>query len=47
MVNSDFKMIDRFVHIDNKYLYDKAYGVDDKMRVDCLDCDIDVVEIFE
>ena len=47
LVNSDFKMIDRFVLVDNKYLYDRAYGVDDKMRVDCLDCDIDVVEIFE
>jgi len=47
LVNSDFKTIDRFILVDNKYMYDRAYGVDDKIRVECLDCEIDLVEVFD
>jgi len=27
-------------------MYDRAYGIDDKMRVECLDCEIDLNEVF-
>ncbi|SHO80409.1 protein of unknown function DUF820 [hydrothermal vent metagenome] len=47
LVNIEFKTIDRFKLKNKKYIYDRAYGVDDKMRVDCLDCKIDLSEVFE
>jgi len=47
LVNSDFKLIEKFMLMDGKYLYIGAYGVDDKIRLDCLEEDISLKEIFD
>jgi len=47
LVNVEFKIIDKFVLVDGKYFYDKAYGKDEEMDIVCLDSVIVVSEIFE
>ena len=47
LVNIEFKIIDKFILNDGKYLYDKAYGAEDTMPILCLDSEIDVGEVFE
>ncbi len=47
LVNVEFKVIDKFVLVDGKYFYDKAYGKDEEMEIVCLDSVIVVSEIFE
>jgi len=39
--------IDKFILEESKYVYDKAYGLDDGMRVECFDEEIVLSEIFE
>ncbi len=47
LVNPDYKVIDKFILEESKFVYDKAYGVEDMMRVECFDEEIAVSEIFE
>jgi hypothetical protein len=47
LVNPDYKVIDKFILEESKFVYDKAYGVEDMMRVECFDEEIEVSEIFE
>jgi Uma2 family endonuclease len=47
LVNVEFKVIDKFVWLDGKYNYDRAYGEDEEMDIVCLDSVIVVSEIFE
>ncbi len=47
LVNPDYQVIDRFILENAKYLYDKAYGIEDMMRVECMDEEMAVSEIFE
>jgi len=47
LVNPDYKVIDKFILEGDKYFYDKAYGVEDMMRVECFEVEIKVSEIFE
>ncbi len=41
------KTVDKFILENKKYLYDRCYGVDDKMSIECLQEIIEVNEIFE
>jgi len=47
LVNSDYKLIEKFMLIDGKYQYIGVFGESDEFRVDCLDIDISLEEIFE
>ena len=47
LINSDFKLVEKFMLIDGKYSYIGAYGEDDKLRLDCLDEELTVKEIFD
>ena len=39
--------VDKFILIDKKYIYDRCYGLDDKMNMECLEENINVREFFE
>lgn len=39
--------IDKFILIDSKYVYDKCYGEDDKIFMECLNQDISIKELLE
>ncbi len=45
------KTIDKFILKDNKYFYDKCYGIDEKnsdiMPIECLDAEVDIKVFFE
>ena len=47
LVNSEYKLIEKFMLIDKKYQYIGAFGENDNIRVDCLDIEISLKEIFE
>ena len=47
LVNSDFKLIEKFMLVDGKYHYIGAYGEDDKMQLNCFDEELTIQEIFE
>jgi len=47
LVNPEFKIIDKFILEDQKYVYDRAYGTEESMKIHCLDQEIDVAEVFE
>ncbi len=39
--------VDKFILKDKKYLYDRCYGLEDEMSIECLDLNINVNEFFE
>jgi Uma2 family endonuclease len=41
------KYVDRYFLKDSQMVYDKCYGIEDKMFVDCLDEEIEVEHFFE
>jgi len=47
LVNPEFKIIEKFILEDQKYFYDKAYGIKDSMEILCLNQEIKVAEVFE
>jgi len=47
LVNIEFKLIEKFMLIDGKYQYIGAFGEQDKIKIDCLDTEISLKEIFE
>ncbi|NOZ89725.1 MAG: Uma2 family endonuclease [Epsilonproteobacteria bacterium] len=47
LVNSDYKLIEKFMIIEDKYQYIGVFGEKDNLRIDCLNCDISLEEIFE
>ena len=47
LINSDFKLVEKFMLIDRKYSYIGVYGEDDNLQLDCLDEDLTVKEIFD
>ena len=46
LVNIEFQTIDKFILLDEKYIYDRVYGVEDMMPIVCIDSDIEVSEVF-
>jgi Uma2 family endonuclease len=47
LVNVEFKLIEKFILQEGKYIYDKAYGVEEAIEITCLDEEMLVSEIFE
>jgi len=47
LVDPEAKTVDKFLLKENKYHYIGCYGVDDKMKVECFDLEVDVKEMFE
>ena len=47
LINSDFKLVEKFMLIDGKYQHIGVYGEDDKVQLDCLDEELTVKEIFD
>ena len=47
LVNPEFKIIEKFILEDEKYFYDKAYGIEESIGILCLDQEIQVAEVFE
>jgi len=47
LVNIEYKIIDKFILQEGKYLYDKAYGVEDKLPILCMESEIELSEVFE
>ena len=41
------RYVDKFILQDGKLIYDRCYGADEKMRVDCFDEEIDIESFFE
>jgi len=39
--------VDKFILQDSKYIYDRCYGMDDKMSIECLNVDVKVRDFFE
>lgn len=46
LVNIEFQTIDKFILLDEKYIYDRVYGLEDAMPIVCMDSDIKVSEVF-
>ncbi len=47
LVNPDYKVIDKFILENSKYVYYKAYGMEDTMKVECFEEEIIVSDLFE
>ena len=47
LVNPEYKIIEKFILKNQKYFYDKAYGLEESMEILCLDQEIEVAEVFE
>ncbi|MFK5976679.1 MAG: Uma2 family endonuclease [Sulfurovum sp.] len=47
LVNSDFRTVDKFILKDDKYIYDRAYGEEDKLSIECFGLDIELADVFE
>jgi len=47
LVNVGFKIVEKFMLIEGKYHYIGAYGLEDKLPLDCIDQEVTVSEIFE
>jgi len=47
LVNIEYKIIDKFILQNGKYLYDKAYGIDDKLPIVCMESEIALSEVFD
>lgn len=47
LVNVEFKIIEKFVLENGKYIYDKTYGMEESIPTLCLESEFDVAEVFE
>jgi Uma2 family endonuclease len=47
LVNVEFKIIEKFILLDDNYIYDTAYGIEESMPILCLDEEVLVSEVFE
>jgi len=47
LVNCEYATIDKFILQEGKYLYDKAYGIEDKLPILCMENEIELSEVFE
>jgi len=47
LVNIEFKIVEKFMLIDEKYQYIGAYGLKDNLPLECIDQELKVSEIFE
>lgn len=47
LINVNFKIIEKFMLIDEKYRYIGVYGMEDIMPIDCFDDEIEVKEVFD
>lgn len=46
LVNTEFKMIEKFILQEGKYLYDKAYGIEESITIQCMESHFDIQEVF-
>ncbi len=47
LVNTEYKVIDKFTLVDGRYEYAGAFGDEDQLPIACLDGDIVLDEVFE
>jgi len=47
IVESEYKIVEKFVLKDKKFEFDGNYCVNDKLKIDCLEEEIEVEKIFE
>jgi len=47
IVNSDLKIVDKFLLDNGRYYYVKGFNTTDTIKIDCIDADISVEDIFE
>ncbi|HHH37794.1 MAG TPA: Uma2 family endonuclease [Epsilonproteobacteria bacterium] len=47
LVNPEFKIIEKFILKEQKYVYDKAYGAEESVEILCLNQEIEAAEVFE
>jgi Uma2 family endonuclease len=47
IVNTDLKIIDKFLLDHGKYYYVKGFNTEDTIKIDCIDAEISVKDIFE
>jgi Uma2 family endonuclease len=47
LINVEYKIVEKFMIIEDRYQYIGAYGMEDKMRIDCLDEEVNVGEVFD
>lgn len=46
LINVEYKIVEKFMLIDEKYQYIGAYGMEDTLSINCLDEEIEVGEVF-
>ena len=47
LVNAEYKIIDKFILNSGKYEYVGAFGEEDSLKIECLNSEIDLKEVFE
>jgi len=47
IVDTSLKIIDKYELIDGKYFYVKGFNVEDKMKINCLNEEFEIAEVFE
>ena len=47
LVNVEYKIIDKFILNSGKYKYASSFGEEDKLKIECLNSEIDLKEVFE
>ena len=47
LINVEYKLVEKFMLIDGVYRYIGAFGLEDKMMIECFDEEVEVKEIFE
>jgi Uma2 family endonuclease len=47
LVNVEFKIIEKFILQNGKYVYDKTYGMEESIPTLCLESEFDVAKVFE
>jgi Uma2 family endonuclease len=47
LINVEYKIVEKFMIIEDRYQYIGTYGMKDKIRIDCLDDKIEVAEVFD
>ncbi len=47
LINVEYKLVEKFMLVDGSYSYIGAFGLEDKMMIECFDEEVEVKEIFE
>ncbi len=47
IVDTALKIVDKYELNDGKYYYVKGFYIEEKMKINCLDEEIDIKEVFE